>query len=342
MYELLGEAAGCRRLATAFYARVPKDPVLRRFFPGKSMKCAIEAFTAFLVEVLGGPGSESQFRWYVGLRDSHSRFRIGQPERAAWMALMARALEDAGVEEPLHSDLLAFFDRASARLVNHPQPSHGQPPEFPEPRGALAPAAKLQETLDEVVAAIRAGAAVRAIRLTFEAEAAGVEGSPLLGLFALMLRSGNAAMAEFVRQRVADDLGLVQERHAGRTLLHEAAAAGDAVTIEFLLGHGADPNALDGGDHPPLYSLANECQSGGGRAVRVLVEAGADVNSHSGVQRCTPLHMAARRDNPDIAEALLECGADPRARAKSGDTPIERALNCRSKAVAALLRERGA
>jgi ankyrin repeat protein len=52
--------------------------------------------------------------------------------------------------------------------------------------------------------------------------------------------------------------------------------------------------------------------------------------------------MAARRGNTEIAEALLECGADIHARDKTGDTPLQRAKNCRKAGVASLLISRGA
>jgi hypothetical protein len=37
LLEALSGEEGCRRLSAAFYARVGKDPVLRPFFPGKSL-----------------------------------------------------------------------------------------------------------------------------------------------------------------------------------------------------------------------------------------------------------------------------------------------------------------
>jgi ankyrin repeat protein len=52
--------------------------------------------------------------------------------------------------------------------------------------------------------------------------------------------------------------------------------------------------------------------------------------------------MAARRGNTEIAEALLDCGADIHARDKAGDTPLQRAKNCRKSGVASLLVSRGA
>jgi len=51
LLEALGGEEGCRRLSTKFYARVGKDPVLRAFFPGQSLRCAIAM--AHRIEKLG-------------------------------------------------------------------------------------------------------------------------------------------------------------------------------------------------------------------------------------------------------------------------------------------------
>src|SRR5260370_37403074 len=87
-YEAIGGTAGCRGLSVAFYARVERDPVLRPLFPGKTFRCAIEEFAAFLVHFLGGPGDDAQRRWCLSRRESHLRFRVGQRARSAWIATM--------------------------------------------------------------------------------------------------------------------------------------------------------------------------------------------------------------------------------------------------------------
>src|ERR1019366_3866323 len=118
MYHALGGKAGCRRLAVAFYARVGRDPLLRPLFPGKSFTCAIEEFTAFLAQFLGGPSEDSQRRWWLSLRASHLRFKLGARERTAWLANMAAALDDVQLVEPLRGELLRFFERSSSHVVN--------------------------------------------------------------------------------------------------------------------------------------------------------------------------------------------------------------------------------
>jgi ankyrin repeat protein len=113
--------------------------------------------------------------------------------------------------------------------------------------------------------------------------------------------------------------------------------------VELLLTLGADPNATDGGGHTPLYSVGNECMiAGAGNVVRVLVQAGAKVDARDGVKHCTALHMSARRGNVEVAEALLDCGADIESRDSLGDTPLRRSVNCGKTEVAALLLSRGA
>jgi ankyrin repeat protein len=150
-------------------------------------------------------------------------------------------------------------------------------------------------------------------------------------------------MLDYVRKKLTGDPALVRERYAGRTLLHEAAAVGSGPIVELLLKLGADPNTKDSGGHTPLYCLGNECTvEGAGKVVRALVQRGADVDADEGVKRCTPLHMAARRGNLEVAGALLDCGADIEARDSLGDTPLRRSVNCDKLGVASLLLARGA
>ena len=123
LYQAIGGTAGCRALSVAFYAHVARDPVLRPLFPGKSLRCAVEEFAAFLVHFLGGPADDAQFRWWLSLRESHLRLKIGPRERSAWMANMRLALDDVRFEEPLRSVLLGFFERSSAHVVNQGEAS---------------------------------------------------------------------------------------------------------------------------------------------------------------------------------------------------------------------------
>ena len=315
----MGGVEGCRKLAASFYGRVDSEPLLRPFFPGKTHNCAIEEMSAFLVQLLGGPSNAAQRRWWLSLRESHARFKIETGHRQAWMRLMVETLDDVGLEESVRGELRRFFEEASAYII-------GETDE-------LSDQWKVQQKLDEAVASIRRGE-TPALDL--------FRPSVTAGLLAEMIRSGKPKLRQDARDHITGNPSLVHERYAGWTLLHVAAAVGDAATVESLLRAGADPKALDGGKHTPLYSLGNgigvpESE----RIVRLLVDAGADVDACEGVKRCTPLHMAARRGNVEIAKALLACGANPKARDTKGETPLKRAVNCKKRLVAELLATAG-
>jgi hemoglobin len=326
IFAALGGAEGCLAFTESFYRKVAKDPLLKPLFPAH-LRCAIEAFSAFLVQFLGGPPEHSQQRWWLSLLESHRRFQIGPKEREAWLRLMNATLDELR-PEPARIALKSFFDHASAYLIHQESSADS----------ALSSEWDAQLALDQAVAAIAAGDSGLAMEL-----AGRCKRHVLSGLFARMIAAGNPALREYVQGRLGDDPSLAQDRYAGRTLLHNAAAAGDLQTVRLLLEIGLDPNVPDGGRHTPLYSVANECgASRGAEIVHALVEAGANVNAADGVQRCTPLHMAARRGFTGIAEALIQCGADINATDRRGDTPLRRALNCRKASVAEMLAARGA
>src|SRR5258708_26413126 len=115
--DALGGEAGCKRLSREFYARVGKEPVLRPLFPGKSLRCAREEFAAYLIQFLGGDEEQTQHRWWLSLRESHARFRIGPAERSAWLKHMRATLKAAPLDERTRNALGQFFLQSSAYVV---------------------------------------------------------------------------------------------------------------------------------------------------------------------------------------------------------------------------------
>jgi len=326
----LGKEAGCKRLSASFYARVARDPVLRPLFPGKSLKCAIEEFAAFLIQFLGGDEEQTQRRWWLSLRESHARFRIGPTERGAWLKNMAATLDAAPLDEGARDALRQFFEHSSAYVI-------GQEAARPE-HDELEARWHEQLHLDIAIAAIAAGRDHDAVALAPRFKS---RPSVFIGLLARMVQSGRPALIAFVLDAVEQDASLATPHFGGRTLLHYAAGAGCLEVVASLLQLGADPDMLDSGGHTPLYRVANECASKTGpQIVKALVRAGAGVNACDGVMRTTPLHMAARRGFVDIARTLLECGAALNAVDTKGATPLQRAINCRKAGVAQLLLQR--
>jgi ankyrin repeat protein len=95
----------------------------------------------------------------------------------------------------------------------------------------------------------------------------------------------------------------------GWTPLHLAAAFGGADAVRALLDLGADPNqrSQNALDNTPLHACVAISHSD--EIVRMLLDAGADINAtqHGGF---TPLHSAAFNGSTDVVRLLLERGAD--------------------------------
>ena len=210
----LGGEDGCRRLSEAFYARVGRDKVLRPFFPGKSLKCAIEAFAAFLIQFLGGDEKQTHSRWYLSLRESHARFQIGPDARRAWLKNMEAALEAAPLDDTTRNSLRHFFSCSSAYLIGRDaaEPDHED----------LAARWSEQRVLDGVIAAIVEGRDGETLAL---APRFAPRPSVFVGLLARMVQSGRARLIHFVMDAAERDTSLATRRFADTTLLHFAAGA---------------------------------------------------------------------------------------------------------------------
>jgi len=91
-----------------------------------------------------------------------------------------------------------------------------------------------------------------------------------------------------------------------RSLVHWAAQESDYDAVRLLLAKGASTETADGEGHFPLYQAAAE---GSLETVRLLVEAGAEVNRmcDSG----TALSIACAFEHTDVAHFLMIVGADP-------------------------------
>ena len=327
LLEALGGDAGCRRLATDFYARVGKDAVLRPLFPGKSHKCAIEEFTAFLIQFLGGDEEHTQRRWWLSLHESHSRFRIGPAERSAWLKNMEATLDAAPLDDETRKTLQQFFVHSSAYVVDKTTVQLQDK--------ELDARWSEQRMLEDAISAIAAGRDHEALAV---APRFASRPSVFVGLLTRMMLSGRAELISFVINAVEHESSLATRRFAGKTLLHFASGAGCLEVVAALLRLGAPPNIQDSGGHTPLYCVANECATEAGpNIVRALVQAGADVNACAGVMQTTPLHMAARQGHLEIARALLDCGAAVEVRDRKGETPLQRAINCRRHTIVQLL-----
>jgi len=360
LYHALGGMDTCRKLATAFYAHVEHDPVLRPLYPPTLKGCPINALAAFFIQFFGGPCAYASRRWHLSLRELHLRFAIGEQEREAWLTDMFLALDDLKIQEPLCSALRWFFVQSSAYFMNQPSGATDDSPSLQERPGgdqAEREASRLhqeiqerwqaQRMLEELVEASRRGNAevVLAVIETPVMQALFTrDHGAFLSLFAILSCSRHPALVDYARRKLVATPGLVHERSTyDLTLLHVLAGQGSLAMVALLLQMGADPNAQNPPGHTPLYWVGNGSPGAyGAEVVHVLARHGAHVNAQEKLKHCTPLHMAARRGNVQVAAALLDCGADLEARDKLRDTPLHRAVKCGKTEMVAFLLERGA
>jgi hemoglobin len=358
LYHALGGMNTCRELAAAFYAHVEHDPVLRPLYPPTLKGCPIKTLSAFLIQFFGGPCEYAQRRWSLSLREAHLRFAIGQKEREAWLNNMFQAVDEVNIKEPMRSALRCFFAQSSAFFINQPAEAANESPSLLECpiehqndpdriHQDIAQRWQAQRMLEEMVAAVRqenADAVLTLIENPIVQASFTRDRAAFLSFLAIMSDSNQRALLDYVRQTLVTIPELVQERYTyDRTLLHEVAGQGSLSIVKLLLHLGADPNTRDQTGHTPLYFVGNASHAANGAdIVHALVQDGANVNAQERLKHCTALHMAARRGNIPVAEALLDCGAQRDARDKLGDTPLHRAVKCGKTEMVAFLLSRGA
>ena len=91
--------------------------------------------------------------------------------------------------------------------------------------------------------------------------------------------------------------------------LASACASGQQSIVEFLVGmEDTDLDALDADGTSPLCAAVTWDFD---PIVRLLVDAGCDVNVRNSGTQTTALHVAAIQENGRIAHRLLQAGADP-------------------------------
>lgn len=133
----------------------------------------------------------------------------------------------------------------------------------------------------------------------------------------LAVREGHQAVTELLLEMEAD----VGARDAEeRTPLHDAADAGDAEAVRLLLAHGSDVMAREFRGRTPLFLACN--WGNDLEVVRLLVEAGADVNDRTPTRGEEILFSTLFYGRQDIIDFLLDNGA----RLPDDDDPVVRAV----------------
>lgn len=114
-YEVLGGEPVVARLTDRFYelmATVPQFSGIRAMHPDDLQDSRDKLFM-FLSGWLGGPDLFVEKFGHPRLRGRHMPFAIGTSERDQWVACMALAMEQTGIEAGMRKRLLeSFFNTA--------------------------------------------------------------------------------------------------------------------------------------------------------------------------------------------------------------------------------------
>jgi hemoglobin len=117
LYGLIGED-GFHRLVSAFYRRVPGDPILGPMYPHDDLEGAEQRLRDFLIFRFGGPSRYLEQRGHPRLRMRHFPFPITQAARNRWIELMTAAIGEAGLPAEVAGTLGDFFDGTATFLIN--------------------------------------------------------------------------------------------------------------------------------------------------------------------------------------------------------------------------------
>lgn len=114
-YERIGGDAAVGKLCDRFYelmASVPQFAGIRAMHP-EDLQGSRDKLFMFLSGWLGGPDLFVEKFGHPRLRGRHMPFAIGTSERDQWVACMALAMEDGGIDAGLRDHLMkSFFNTA--------------------------------------------------------------------------------------------------------------------------------------------------------------------------------------------------------------------------------------
>lgn len=120
IFEALGGEGGLRRLVDAFYDRMESDSayrVIRALHPA-SLGGSRDKLFWFLCGWTGGPDHFVSRFGHPRLRARHLPFAIGESERDQWLACMADAMADVGLDPALRDHLLTALQPTADWMRN--------------------------------------------------------------------------------------------------------------------------------------------------------------------------------------------------------------------------------
>jgi hemoglobin len=129
-FSRIGGAPAVDRLVEEFYARVDALPEARtiRTMHAPDLTETKDVLKRYLGEWMGGPPLYSRERGHPRLRQRHLGFKIGEPERDAWLLCMRGALDEVVSDTALRAELFQAFSKLADWMRNQPGNPHDRHP----------------------------------------------------------------------------------------------------------------------------------------------------------------------------------------------------------------------
>jgi ankyrin repeat protein len=197
---------------------------------------------------------------------------------------------------------------------------------------------------ENLVAAVKAGDALRVEKLLAEGASPDSRDEQGLPVLAVAARAGNASLVKILLSKGADVNATSKDadektKLADIPVVWHAAAVGSPETLRLLLQAGANPNAREAGlGMTPLMAAAS---FGNTETVRALIAAKVGLEVRD-LENRTALMWAADLGSYETARLLLDAGAQVDALGELGSPPLMYAAQHGFDDVVALLVERGA
>ena len=203
-------------------------------------------------------------------------------------------------------------------------------------------------------------------------EGVNLKGSDSFGCTALhwAAQRGDVNIAKILLDSQTNDVNCIDDE--GKTPLHFSVIVGHLDMVKFLIERGADVDAVAGDGTTPIFHAVMEyspefiltlaeydCKMNvsdeyGSTPLHRAVETG-DINvvcalfksktidvdfTNAKCRKNTALHLAAEKDYDEIANYLIDNGANLEALNEDGETPLQVATKRRHKATCDLIREK--
>ncbi len=137
LFEWVGGFPALLRLTRRFYeTHVPEEPLLAQLF-GSMSPDHPERVAAWLGQVFGGPPAYSdRYGGYERMISQHLDKGITLEQRALWVKLLARSVDDVGLpsDPEFRAAFVAYLEWGSRIAVENSKPGVHPPPKMPVPR----------------------------------------------------------------------------------------------------------------------------------------------------------------------------------------------------------------